>query len=156
LLHEVAAAVSAHAAGGLVSQRRERRRAGSIHQLAALTVKLHLVAADASSTFGAQLDSFTDFFSFGVAPTVLIYAFFHATPSAGWTTGPRAILLPIIALGFLICVASRLSRFNATREQPAAKRMFVGWPTTYIGGMLGDVRARPALRRPDLVRCRSG
>ena len=93
-------------------------------------------ALDASSTFGAQLDSFTDFFSFGVAPAVLVYGFFHATPSAGWATGARATLLPIIAVGFLICVASRLSRFNTTRDQPAAKRMFVGWPTTYIGGML--------------------
>lgn len=93
-------------------------------------------ALDASSAFGAQLDSFTDFFSFGVAPVVLVYGFFHATPSAGWTDGPRATLLPIIAFAYLACVAIRLSRFNTTREEPGARRMFVGWASTYIGGML--------------------
>src|SRR5262245_29826288 len=39
----------------------------------------------ASSAFGGQLDSFADFFSFGVAPAVVLYAFFTHTPSAGWS-----------------------------------------------------------------------
>src|SRR4051812_3422934 len=55
-----------------------------------LTDKLDGIAARAlraSSEFGAQLDSFSDFFSFGIAPSAIVYAFFSRTPGLGWQSG---------------------------------------------------------------------
>ncbi len=59
---------------------------------------------NASSNFGAQLDSLADFFNFGVAPAFLLY-FWRAgeVKGAGWA----------ITLFFIISQALRLARFNA-------------------------------------------
>jgi CDP-diacylglycerol--serine O-phosphatidyltransferase len=89
----------------------------------------------ASSPFGAQLDSFADFFSFGVAPATVFYAFFANTPGAGWSDPLHRGLLSVLALLLLTCVATRLARYNVTHVG-GARRFFFGWPTTYIGGML--------------------
>lgn len=90
----------------------------------------------ASSAFGAQLDSFADFFSFGIAPATVFYAFFANTPGAGWTDPVRRGVLSVLALLLIFCVAARLARFNATYAVSGSRRFFFGWPTTYIGGML--------------------
>ncbi|HEX8111146.1 MAG TPA: CDP-alcohol phosphatidyltransferase family protein [Kofleriaceae bacterium] len=90
----------------------------------------------ASSPFGAQLDSFADFFSFGVAPATVFYAFFASTPGAGWSDPVHRGVLSLLVLLLITCVAIRLARFNVTHSVAGAKRFFVGWPTTYIGGML--------------------
>lgn len=97
----------------------------------ALARRLH-----ASSPFGAQLDSFADFFSFGVAPATVFYAFFANTPSAGWSDPLHRGVLSALTLLLLTCVAVRLARYNVTHIA-GARRFFFGWPTTYIGGMLG-------------------
>jgi phosphatidylserine synthase len=95
----------------------------------------------ASSAFGAQLDSFADFFSFGVAPAVVFYAFFASTPGTGWGDPlHRAVLAMLVAL-HIACVAIRLARFNVTQPIAGGRRFFVGWPTTYIGGMLAALFA---------------
>jgi len=58
----------------------------------------------ASSELGAQLDSLSDFVSFGVAPAVLVYHFLLAPlPGLGW----------VFALLFAAASALRLARFNA-------------------------------------------
>lgn len=104
-----------------------------------LTDKLDGAAARrlrASSAFGAQLDSFADFFSFGVAPATVFYAFFSRTPDAGWTDGPHRALLSLLVLGYVICVAARLARFNVTVDALSGQRFFFGIPTTYTGGVL--------------------
>lgn len=93
-------------------------------------------ALRASSTFGAQLDSFSDFFSFGVVPSTLFYAFFSAVPSAGWGDGLHHAILGALSLFFLVCVAGRLARFNITHGVPGAERFFFGVPTTFTGGVL--------------------
>lgn len=95
----------------------------------------------ASSAFGAQLDSFADFFSFGVAPAVLFYAFFSNAPGTGWNDATHRGLLSLLSIFYLVCVAARLARFNVTHELPGAERFFFGWPTTYNGGVLAALFA---------------
>jgi CDP-diacylglycerol---serine O-phosphatidyltransferase len=58
---------------------------------------------NASSDFGAQLDSLTDFVNFGVAPALTLYLWRgHEIKAVGWA----------IALFFIISAALRLARFN--------------------------------------------
>ncbi|MDB2414587.1 phosphatidylcholine/phosphatidylserine synthase [Rickettsiales bacterium] len=59
---------------------------------------------NASSNFGAQLDSFADFLNFGIAPAMILYMWkIHEIKGLGWA----------IALFFIISQALRLARFNA-------------------------------------------
>ncbi len=85
---------------------------------------------DAATSFGAELDSFSDFVSFGVAPGVLVFGYALAGPMAGvgW----------IFVLIYAVCTCLRLARFNINRAAPGgrAKRHFVGVPAP-AGAMLG-------------------
>lgn len=113
----------------------------------------------ATSDFGAQLDSLSDFLSFGVAPALLIYHFaLEASPdSGGW----------IFALVYVSCCCMRLARFNVAQnliavnsEKPA--RHFTGVPAP-AGALLAllpaflsfaglvDARAIPAISGPYLA-----
>ena len=59
---------------------------------------------NAQSRFGAELDSLADCISFGVAPALILFVWsLQGLPSFGW----------FAALGFAICMALRLARFNA-------------------------------------------
>lgn len=85
---------------------------------------------NASSRFGAELDSLADFVNFGVAPAILLYMWdLRNIRSLGW----------IAALLFAICMALRLARFNAALDAetgPAWKaNFFVGVPAP-AGAML--------------------
>ena len=61
----------------------------------------------ASSKFGAELDSLSDFVSFGVAPAILMYQWcLHSLPHWGW----------IFTLMFSAGMAMRLARFNTMLE----------------------------------------
>ncbi|MDH3595192.1 MAG: CDP-diacylglycerol--serine O-phosphatidyltransferase [Rhodospirillales bacterium] len=88
-------------------------------------------ALGASSRFGAELDSLSDFVAFGVAPAFLVYLWSLQTAGGfGWA----------LALLFAVCCALRLARFNTTLEsevpEPAwAKNFFVGVPAP-LGGLL--------------------
>ncbi|MGY6697183.1 MAG: CDP-diacylglycerol--serine O-phosphatidyltransferase [Roseinatronobacter sp.] len=85
---------------------------------------------NATSSFGAELDSFADFVSFGVAPGILVFGYALAGPMAGlgW----------VFVLVFAVCGCLRLARFNISRGAPdgAATRHFVGVPAP-AGAMLG-------------------
>lgn len=85
---------------------------------------------NAASSFGAELDSFADFVSFGVAPGVLVFGYALSGPMAGlgW----------VFVLVFAVCACLRLARFNISRSTPegAAARHFVGVPAP-AGAMLG-------------------
>jgi CDP-diacylglycerol---serine O-phosphatidyltransferase len=85
---------------------------------------------NAASSFGAELDSFADFVSFGVAPSILVFGYAMDGPSAGFGW--------IFALVFAICACLRLARFNISRATPegSAARHFVGVPAP-AGAMLG-------------------
>jgi CDP-diacylglycerol--serine O-phosphatidyltransferase len=79
---------------------------------------------NATSQFGAELDSLSDAVSFGVAPAVLIYL---------------AVLQPLGALGqaaaaaYFLCAALRLARFNVD-SGPLSKASFSGVPTPAAAG----------------------
>ncbi|TVS03223.1 MAG: CDP-diacylglycerol--serine O-phosphatidyltransferase [Rhodobacteraceae bacterium] len=85
---------------------------------------------NAASSFGAELDSFADFVSFGVAPGVLVFGYALAGPMAGvgW----------VFVLIFAVCACLRLARFNISRASKTgpSQRHFVGVPAP-AGAMLG-------------------
>ncbi|HEX4113194.1 MAG TPA: CDP-diacylglycerol--serine O-phosphatidyltransferase [Stellaceae bacterium] len=76
----------------------------------------------ATTVLGAQLDSLSDFVSFGVAPAVLLYVWsLSQLESFGWA----------VVVIFATCCALRLARFNAQlgTEPPAfAYNFFIGVP----------------------------
>jgi len=75
-----------------------------------------------ASAFGAQLDSLSDFISFGVAPAVLLYI---------WTLAQLASFGWAVAVFFAACCALRLARFNSELDLdlPAyAQKFFTGVP----------------------------
>src|SRR5437016_9467648 len=84
-----------------------------------------------TSRFGAELDSLSDFISFGVAPAVVLYLWtMTALHSVGWA----------IVLFFAICCALRLARFNTeigAEPQPYTAGFFSGVPAPGGGGLLG-------------------
>ena len=82
------------------------------------------------SNFGAELDSLSDFISFGVAPSILIYFWtLNDLKSFGWS----------IVLFFSICSALRLARFTADiylTDKPIDSSMyFVGIPSPAAAGL---------------------
>jgi CDP-diacylglycerol--serine O-phosphatidyltransferase len=90
-------------------------------------------ALGATSRFGAELDSLSDFICFGVAPAFVVYLWsLQGTGGLGWA----------LALLFAVCCALRLARFNValTKEdtgQPAWQRdFFVGVPAPSGGGLV--------------------
>ena len=83
------------------------------------------------SSFGAELDSLSDFVSFGVAPSFLIYLWStHSLGSLGWGA----------TLFFVICGALRLARFTAdiyiTNKPIDNKEYFVGMPSPAAAGLI--------------------
>lgn len=82
------------------------------------------------SHFGAELDSLSDFISFGVAPAVVIYLYsLHLWKGTGWA----------LALFFSTCMALRLARFNTNMDASMpewTKKYSVGVPAP-AGAILG-------------------
>lgn len=78
---------------------------------------------NASSDFGAQLDSLTDFVNFGVAPALILYMWIgHEVKGLGWA----------VSLFFIISMALRLARFNVglndSRNLALRDKFFQGIP----------------------------
>jgi len=85
----------------------------------------------ATSRFGAEFDSLSDFLCFGVAPAFILYLW--ALQGAG-----RYAFLPCIM--FAVCMALRLARFNAAIESPSplptyAHNFFTGVPAPAGAGL---------------------
>lgn len=83
-----------------------------------------------TSPFGAQLDSLSDFVSFGVAPAVLLYA---------WTMVKLASIGWVLVLLFGVCCALRLARFNTqlgAELPPYAYNFFTGVPAPAGAGLV--------------------
>jgi len=83
-----------------------------------------------TSKFGAELDSLSDFISFGVAPGVVIYMWsMHGHIEIGWAA----------ALFFATCSALRLARFNTKLGEPEpppyASSFFTGVPAPAGAGL---------------------
>jgi CDP-diacylglycerol--serine O-phosphatidyltransferase len=85
----------------------------------------------ASSDFGAELDSLSDFVCFGVAPAVVLYLWtLEAGGGVGWA----------VTLLFTVCMALRLARFNASLSNPDrpvwASYFFTGVPAPSASGIV--------------------
>lgn len=83
------------------------------------------------SRFGAELDSLSDVIAFGVAPALIVYL---------WAIGDERQWGWIFALGFVVCAALRLARFNAAidiEEQPHKSAGFLtGVPAPVGAGLV--------------------
>src|SRR5207237_10432669 len=79
---------------------------------------------------GVQFGSLADVVSFGIAPAVLAYAwgFRSVQPTAAINVEQLGQLGWIFCLGFLICCAWRLARFNVQGMAPGSSKFFVGMP----------------------------
>jgi CDP-diacylglycerol--serine O-phosphatidyltransferase len=83
------------------------------------------------SKFGAELDSLSDFISFGVAPALLLYQWqLSELKGFGWA----------LTMAFAVCCALRLARFNTKLDNtdlPAwTSRFFVGVPAPAGAGLV--------------------
>ena len=82
-----------------------------------------------TSEFGKELDSLTDFVSFGIAPVLILYFWnLNAYGKLGWA----------IALIYSVCCVLRLARFNLTKidaQQEWKHNFFEGIPSP-VGGLL--------------------
>lgn len=85
---------------------------------------------NAQSKLGAELDSFSDFVSFGVAPALVVYLW--ALEGAGRWAWP-------VALIFAMCVTLRLARFNIATEEgdpnDPMRKYFTGVPSPVGAGL---------------------
>jgi CDP-diacylglycerol--serine O-phosphatidyltransferase len=98
-----------------------------------------------TSKFGAELDSLSDFISFGVAPATVIYMWaMHGQISIGWAA----------ALFYATCAALRLARFNTmigeSDPPPYKSHFFTGVPAPAGAGlaiipMMGSFQFGPEL-----------
>ncbi|HSV28258.1 MAG TPA: CDP-diacylglycerol O-phosphatidyltransferase, partial [Candidatus Omnitrophota bacterium] len=81
--------------------------------------------------FGAELDSLSDFVSFGVAPAMLLYF---------WTMQGAGGLGWALVLLYAVCCALRLARFNtmigAPDLPPYAYNFFTGVPSPAAAGVV--------------------
>lgn len=85
---------------------------------------------NSTSTFGAQLDSLSDFICFGLSPAFLIYLWkLHEIKRFGWAA----------LLFFVVCCALRLARFNTNlldeSKEAWQMKFFTGVPSP-AGAML--------------------
>ncbi len=79
-----------------------------------------------SSQFGAELDSLSDFISFGLAPSLLInLCFTRELGRIGW----------VISLFYIVCAALRLARFNIENMKEQSK-VFYGIPSPAAAGVI--------------------
>ncbi len=83
-----------------------------------------------TSSFGAELDSLSDFVSFGVAPAAVLYL---------WTMSHLHGLGWAIVLFYAVCCALRLARFNIEADHPRpayAAPFFTGVPAPAGAGLV--------------------
>jgi CDP-diacylglycerol--serine O-phosphatidyltransferase len=101
-----------------------------------------------ASDFGKELDSLADVITFGVAPSVLAFAwgFRSLTLAMSPIAQQRLIQLgAFVCFLYLICGAARLARFNISHNPVAlnpgrpGRKFFVGMPSPASAGMLASV-----------------
>ena len=84
----------------------------------------------AVSPFGLQFDSLADLVSFGLAPSLLVFALFSDgrdnLDALAW----------IACFLWVACAAIRLARFNTTIDPTADKRYFTGLPSPGAAGVV--------------------
>jgi CDP-diacylglycerol--serine O-phosphatidyltransferase len=94
-----------------------------------------------TTEFGVQFDSLADVVSFGIAPSILAYAwgFRSVTSMAGEGLHQLGQFAWVCCLAFLICCAWRLARFNVQGMAPGSSKYFVGMPTPAAAAVIAAV-----------------
>ena len=92
---------------------------------------------NASSEFGVQLDSFSDFVTFGICPAALITQAVTLGAPEPWSQGAAHMALLGLGAAYVLCAAIRLAKFNVTTDV-VGSRFFLGLPSTSSGGMLAS------------------
>jgi CDP-diacylglycerol--serine O-phosphatidyltransferase len=94
----------------------------------------------ATSKLGAELDSLSDFVSFGVAPALLVYFWSMQVVPPESAAYPFRGVFWALALFYAMCSAFRLARFNIMIEdgpsQPYWKHFFLGLPAPGGAGLV--------------------
>ncbi len=91
----------------------------------------------ASSEFGVQLDSFSDFVTFGISPAALLSRALPVLAPSPWASGVAYNLLHALAAAYVLTAAVRLAKFNVTTAGNDP-RFFRGLPSTSSGGLLAS------------------
>lgn len=94
----------------------------------------------ATSKLGAELDSLSDFVSFGVAPAMLVYFWIMERVTPGSAAYPFRGVFWALALFYAMCGAFRLARFNIMSDceptQSYWKPFFMGLPSPGGAGLV--------------------
>lgn len=93
-------------------------------------------ALNASSRFGVELDSFSDFLTFGVAPGFLFLGLLTNDPryAPTWESSAGFWFVRCACAFFIVMAALRLAKFNVLTEEIGSK-IFLGIPTTLTGAL---------------------
>ncbi len=86
-------------------------------------------ALHVASDFGMEMDSFSDFTTFGIAPAALLW--FGLAPE-GWT----ALWTAAACVVYVACAAIRLARFNVVTHEDHL--FFSGVPTTFAAAIFAS------------------
>ena len=95
---------------------------------------------NASSDFGVQLDSFSDFLTFGIAPAFLVHGLLSDPEVTGGLFTKSAVLLwglRVSIIVFVLASCLRLAKFNVLTEK-IGSGIFLGFPTTLCGALIGS------------------
>ena len=90
----------------------------------------------ATSAFGVQMDSFADFFDFGVAPAMLLFIALTTAPGLPFASGAGYALVLTATAAWVFAATFRLARFNVLTGETPDKTLFNGIPTTLAAGLL--------------------
>ncbi|MFT5285473.1 MAG: CDP-diacylglycerol--serine O-phosphatidyltransferase [Planctomycetota bacterium] len=104
-----------------------------------------------ASEFGAQLDSFSDLITFGVAPALIAKVLIeHEGLALGYTGSPRLHFMA--AAAFALMALLRLARFNLeTDTEESSHTEFSGLPSpAAAGALISTIWLYLILRRPEL------
>ena len=92
---------------------------------------------NASSEFGVQFDSFSDFVTFGICPAALITQVVAVGAPDPWAHGTAHAALLALGAIYVLAAAIRLAKFNVTTAS-VGTRFFLGLPSTSSGGILAS------------------
>lgn len=86
---------------------------------------------NASTSFGEEFDSLSDFISFGCAPAILVFSYFNHAYADNLD---KIFYLTVTAAIYIIFCAVRLAKYNSSMADD--KVYFRGLTTTMSGGMI--------------------
>ena len=91
----------------------------------------------ATSAIGVQLDSFSDFVTFGIAPGTLVYMALWQDPDQHfviWQGTAAFWVLRVLVAIYVLCACIRLAKFNVLAEEAEGDlKCFYGVTTTLCG-----------------------